>query len=656
MPASEIITLTVFNALSSERGIEALEMLIKNNELSIHATTESGKNGLLFCAVMQINDEALFKRFVKFYQTYGGNINYFSPLLGTTAMDAHAPNKESPAGITLNSNKQIIKTEYSAQFGREIPAAMAIQARNTAKNIMPGYEQTTNAISAQAVKAFSFETVELTPVLNYLADPKVNASGSSATINLEELFPILYPAIGQLYAEENVLSTCFLISNQHILTARHSVNHQQFSLLSVLFVGKDGAEIRGLTSITESGANFGLDYIIFELADPIMSITPLRLTAENQSSSLLFMGYQYDHGLVFSSFINPNPGGLAIVGYQETSPSLSGSPYISLDKLVCGLHTRSSLEAKTGLYLARILAEHPASVVGMFIRNESIENIIPLEFSGTFAEYTGIIRELGEFDEGRLKFSVDKNAVVSYEGRHDNQSDAVPRRKIRKRLENLALTLMPSETLTQVQKDYLALKDDADLGQAGIHIAHNISFQSMCRGFVDVINTPLSAAEIASGKELAELKAFSDFAEEIASSDDETTPARRGGQVKKNVPQLVREIRAAQKNTGGHLDQKTCEALTAKVSQVTRALNRKSKNLMPGDGSANSSIQAHTDPHLVKTATGYRETAQSASLAAKAAICFGPSFFTVKRSQDGKMVQSSSVNCGGDFEKAYYKP
>lgn len=649
--STKVINAWIIKTLAEPHGSELICDDIAKGKLDVNARAitfigRANGAGILYYAVMQIKSREPFERFVATYIRCGGDINLLCDQ-GFTALDAPVPDMDTPRGVVLHWKKQILK-KYGAKKGREISTR---QAEIAAKPIIPGCTPNLfpNSHLSHPTYGFTFESKSLVSVNQFLRSPVVNTSNYMTSVSVKKILSENMRSIGGLYASGELLSTCFLVSERFIMTARHSVNRCKMSRLSVGFFDGQSVQAPVISGLIESGADFGLDYIILELAEPIVGIKPMSLTRDNMSSSLMFLGIYLKIGPVFSTFKNENMGGLRTVSFQQTGASLSGSPYLSLDGRVTALHSCASTGSKSGLYISTIIDYNQGSIVAALARGEPVDDVVSFEHDGIFQKFTGAVEELGEFDEGRLAFKVDDSSgkpIVSYEGRHSNQNSKTNRKKIKKRLMRL-----PSNALTTVQKKYCDLTASDSLDDAGIHIAHNISAQSMCDGLIYLINNPTIPDAVS---DAVEVEAFQNLADEMASSDDEEVSVRRGGQLKKTLPRLVRRIRATQRKVG--YDKQDAEKLATEVGKVLRTMNRKTKNLMPGDGPTNSSIGGHRDPHLYKTRAGrFKETAQSKRLHEKARICFGARLIKAKKAPNGQ-IQSSSVHCDADPTTAYYAP
>ncbi len=438
------------------------------------------------------------------------------------------------------------------KLGREVSNAAQLRA---AESIIPGFDSLSlgnaGAATLSAYRKFSFEDKELRTVSEFLAEPIVQYPAQEGDVDICAILIKNKPAIGKLFDAGSFVSTLFLIKDDWVITARHSVNYSKPENLTVMFGDEDFDESIAIavSGAIEGGRKFGLDYVILKLSTPAVNIKPLILNTGNSSTSLLFVGYNQEAILQFSTNPDFNLGNLdqlRIVGYQGTGACFSGSPYFDLDGQVCGLHSCASTDQKTGIYIETIIEANVDGPLACLIRGDDVSNkpLLPGQFFGKFRSETARF----EYDErGHLDMSVDMSsgkAVFSATGAPNNQAQVAPKQRIATRLNRLSTS---GKILTSVQESFLAIGGNyATPAATNIQIAHNIAISAIRAALVNKLNTLISTAN-----EAAEMKATCDFADAIASSDDESPAVAKRPEIKKKLPKLIRRIRTEKKKPEG---------------------------------------------------------------------------------------------------------
>ena len=624
-----------------------------DNENKLRETAmEVKENGYPFLSSLLANDDTtIFERGLAGFLKFGGNINHLN-VEGKTILDVC---DFMSSRVRDYAHRRMLIINAGGKPGAQVSDIARLKA---AEPIIPGWENSSifggaGMTAASAYCKFSFEDQELRTVSEFLTSPIVQHPDQTGDVDVGAMLATIRPAIGKLFEAGSFVSTLLLIKDDWVITARHSINYSKPENLTAVFGDEDFDENTAIpiAGAIESGKSSALDYVILKLFKPIPEITPLVLSSNNTSTSLLFVGYNESAMLQFSANPDFNSGNfdqLRIVGYQGTGACFSGSPYFDLEGQVCGLHSCASTDQKTGIYIKTIIETNSNAPLARFIRGEDVSNA-PL-LPGTFFPEFKCSTSMFEFDErGPLKMTVESipPAVFEASGASNNQSNVGPKKKIAKRLERLRTA---GKTLTDVQQRFLALGGSYATKAANIQIAHNIAISAMTTALVNKMNTPIPPAN-----EAAEIRAAEEFADAIASSDDENPAVARRAEIKKKLPNLVRRIRTEQKKVGGITTQTVANSLIADAKEVLTLLNGRSKNLMPGHAEVNEHlVRSHRDPHLTKTATGYEETAISARLSLAADAFFGVAH-TPQPGAHGTFA-SSSVNSGNVKANAYYKP
>jgi len=637
--------------LFSKGEVQKFITIFNKKKFPINLTKESDGEfdnaagaGFMHFAVGLIQDEGQYRLFVDFFAQHGGDFTIKNSA-GVTARDLclHGDYREG------THYKLSILQEVAKGHHLMVPLPSRAAAHDA---ILPGLTSPDGELCP--LVDLPVQNNVLQDVEDYISNQGEQASVASAsdTIELVLMLQAMKPSIGLLTEGDEPISTVFLIQPDWIITARHALNLRELEDLSVRFPQTGNVAVKG---VIEDGALHQLDYIILKLSIPIHSRRILELTDDSMSTHLVFVGYDQNTRLKFSASSNESPGQLATVSYHQTGITFSGTPYFGLpvvpnrlinqnDWKVCALHTKSSTHEKTGLYTQHIINTYLDSVLQQLIQKKDVPQtpVLPVEF---FPEFTTVLSELGEVDEGDkpLKISVEMRdgvAFFSAEGRPRNQSALAVQKKIAERLRRLETA---GEELTKVQETFLGRDaTDYDLQRYNIHIAHNIAISKMTETLIAKMNTPLASKAAI----LGEATATQEFADAIASSDDENAPEKTA-RVKQKLPGLVKKIRDGQKKG---MNLAAAENLASEAKKVLTVLNRRSKNLMPGHGSPNSAIGDYRDPHLVKNGQGYKETALSSLLSVTANSFFGESYEAKK---NGQQIQSSSVDSDNDPEQSY---
>lgn len=624
-----------------------------DNKRLREAAQEAKENGYqVLCSLLAKEETSIFEQGLAGFLKFGGNINHLNDY-GLTILDAC---NFLPSAINDYEFRRNLIVNAGGQSGKDISDVARLRA---AESIIPGWDNSSifssgRTIAASPWRKFSFEAKELQSVSEFIASPVIQHSTVAGGIDVCAMLTTTKPGIGKLFDAGSFISTVFLIKDDWIMTARHSVNYSKSENLSVMFGDEDFDKNTAISisGAIESGKNHKLDYVILKLSRPILGISPLVLSKNNTSTSLLFVGYNEHARLHFSANTNldsSNFDQLRIVGYQGTGACFSGSPYFDLEGEVCGLHLCASTTKKTGIYIKTIIETNPSSILARLIRKENVSDI-PLLPGISFPEFTSSTSMFNFDERGPLKISVSMStgaAVFSAIGAPNNQSQVGPKKKIAKRLERLRAT---GKTLTDVQERFLAIGGSYKVPtDQNIQIAHNIAISAIRTAVVSKMNTPILPVH-----EAAEILAVEAFADAIASSDDEDPAVARRPKIKEKLPNLVRKIREEQKKVGG-ITPAVANSLIVDAKEVLTLLNGRSKNLMPGHADVNEHLVTnHRDPHLTKTALGYEETAISTRLSQTADAFFGTQH-TPKQGNHGTLA-SSSVNSGNNRKNAYYTP
>lgn len=624
-----------------------------SNKRLREAVTEAKENGHQVLSFLLAKvDTDIFERGLAGFIKFGGNINHLNDE-GQTILDVC---DFLSSGVRDHVYRRTLIVNAGGKLGRDVSDIARLRA---AESIIPGWDNFSifsgvGTVAVSAYRKFSFEDKELQTLSEFLAAPIVQHSDQAGGVDVCAMLTTIKPAIGKLFDAGSFVSTLFLIKDDWVITARHSVNYSKPENLTVMFGNEDFDENTAIpiAGAIESGKSSALDYVILKLSKPIPEVTPLVLSSNNTSTSLLFVGYNEGAVLQFSANPDFNSGNfdqLKVVGYQGTGACFSGSPYFDLEGHVCGLHSCASTDQKTGIYIKTIIETNSNAPLARFIRGEDVSNA-PL-LPGTFFPEFKCSTSMFEFDErGPLKMTVASipPAVFEASGASNNQSNVGAKKKIAKRLERLRTA---GKTLTDVQQRFLAVGGSYKIpANENIQIAHNIAISAMTTALISKMNTAILPAN-----EAAEIAAAEEFADAIASSDDEDPAVPRRAKIKEKLPNLVRKIRTEQKKAGGITTLTVANSLIADAKEVLTLLNGRSKNLMPGHAEVNEHlVRSHRDPHLTKTATGYEETVISARLSLAADAFFGVAH-TPQPGAHGTFA-SSSVDSGNVKANAYFKP
>lgn len=538
--------------------------------------------------------------------------------------------------------------------GKSGAAVSDIASQMVAASVIPGMS---DLAIFEAISGFSYEDKELRMVSEFRVTPVCNSSYQNS-VNVCEIFDNQARSIGKLFDDGNFVSTLFLIKDDWVITARHSVNYCKLQNLTVMFNDSDFDESLAIpvAGVIENGEIFNLDYIVLKLSRPVNVGQPLVVSLDITSTSLMFIGYDSRAVLRFSAFPDLDLGNvskLRIVGYQGTGACFSGSPYINLDGEASGLHSCASSDHKTGIYFKTIIDMNPNGGLARLSRRENVSDVPLLTPIAYFPKFS-IATAAFEFDE-RDKFNINVNmstgtAVFSATGGPNNQSGVGVKKKIAERLYHLQAA---GKTLTDVQTRFLAIGGNyANTSAHNIQIAHNIAISALRDALESKMNNPIAPAD-----EAAEITAAQNFADALASSDDDDPTVAKRPEIKKKLPKFVRNIRIAQKKAGG-VTLVDADALMADCKEILSLCNKSSRNLMPGHAEVNEhEVRDCRDPHLTKTAAGaYEETDVSKTLARTAAAFFGCAHEPKKKADGSGDVASSSVDSGNVRDQAYYRP
>ncbi len=462
---------------------------------------------------------------------------------------------------------------------------------------------------------------------------------------------------------DEYLGVATLVQTDVIITARHIVNEWSVGDLSFeLFDGRSST----ISGVIEDGSRTDssrsenkADYLVLKLAIAFDFEVYPKLALLNDSDKFSLINRNQDGKIIYSHGIFDTGGYAPVSAFSciFSAPGYSGSPYVDSRGNIFGIHIKASYtgifaQDRTGVLFDSLLPGPMRRLAGGI---ESYDERKDTTEDNYFPFFSTALLVLGQTDESkplRVTFKEGPPGRFSFEAkdRPENQRYKKVQDRIELRLRRLRDT--EHKQLTDVQTRFLA-RADYELKANNIDIAHNIAISEMRDVLVLKMNTNLPAA-----KDAKENKAVEDFADAIASSDEdgEDNTKINTRTVRRKLPALVREIRVKQRQAGG-MTRNDAKNLTESTRKILIILNRCSRNLMPGHSNVNSSIQDARDPHVTKVGAEYKETTISTSLARTANSFLGKTYEPKTRAYGrGRQIQSSSVDSGNDKDNAYYTP